>query len=824
MACFGSKTLRRKEIQPRSTSDMSEEENSSRRRGKKNDKSTKPREKHSSLPDESSSKQKHQKKSKDRKEGKRMRKSEKDGFSKGSLKMPHGNEKSQWSSKHPEPSKSLTPVLRKRVDPETVKYFSEIANLFESNAIDLEERSAICGNALEETRGKELELTTDNVISRTLQTLLEGCDLDQLCGFLHNCADVFPTIGTDKFGSHVAETALRSLATHLQDEGSYSYIEEALTKICEVVALDAVNMMRNSYGSHVLRSLLCLCRGVPLDSLEEFHVTKPSVVLAERLNPGPAQSVESNFKSFENGFPVVFKFLVSEILSRAKDEITSLRVEKYCSFVLQTVLKLSIGDDQQLLHTITIILGSHEEDIQQKESGRKQEIMLLVEDTASSHLLEVIIEVAPETMYSELLTEMFKGSLFEISSHHCGNFVVQALISSARSRDQMKLIWEELGPKLKELLEAGKSGVVASILAACQRHQINGHECCHALATAVNSDSGSPSCIVPHILFLESYFREKSGWQWHLGEKMHVLGCLILQTIFKFRSQYIQPFIASMISMDDNHMFQTAKDAGGGRVLEAFLSSDASSKLKLKVIAKLRGHYGELAMNNSFTVEKCFAMSNISLKEAMAAEMLAVQAELAKTRHGPYLLKKLDIDGFARRPEQWKLSQASKETAYREFQAAFGSISKPLEQNVEPESSERPLKRKHKGSEKMNNNIDQGHGAYTEMPSLSSFPGLENSMAKLGFSQNKKSLKRQKSAKVTTGKEPDSKKFIRNSASTPFVRESGKRKSSVTELADLASKTTLSAGEVRKLFKPSTENTKNQSLDERVPFLKKQKR
>jgi nucleolar protein 9 len=37
----------------------------------------------------------------------------------------------------------------------------------------------------------------------------------------------------------------------------------------------------------------------------------------------------------------------------------------------------------------------------------------------------------------------------------------------------MKQIWEELGPKFKELLELGKTGVVASILAACQRLETN---------------------------------------------------------------------------------------------------------------------------------------------------------------------------------------------------------------------------------------------------------------------------------------------------------------------------------------------------------------
>lgn len=49
----------------------------------------------------------------------------------------------------------------------------------------------------------------------------------------------------------------------------------------------------------------------------------------------------------------------------------------------------------------------------------------------------MIIEVAPEKLYDELLTEIFLGSLFDISSHYCGNYVAQTLISSARNSNQV---------------------------------------------------------------------------------------------------------------------------------------------------------------------------------------------------------------------------------------------------------------------------------------------------------------------------------------------------------------------------------------------------
>lgn len=40
----------------------------------------------------------------------------------------------------------------------------------------------------------------------------------------------------------------------------------------------------------------------------------------------------------------------------------------------------------------------------------------------------------------------------------------------------MGLIWEELAPRLKDLLEQGKSGVVTFLLAASQRLQSHEHK------------------------------------------------------------------------------------------------------------------------------------------------------------------------------------------------------------------------------------------------------------------------------------------------------------------------------------------------------------
>eukprot|EP00258_Populus_trichocarpa_P037681 XP_024453700.1 pumilio homolog 23 isoform X2 [Populus trichocarpa] len=525
---------------------------------------------------------------------------------------PKKSSKYQNTFSEPQPS-----IVRKQVDPETTKYFSEIVNLFESDGVDLEERPVICGNALEEARGKEFELATDYYISHTLQILLEGCNVDHLCDFLRGCAKVFPLISMDRSGSHVAETALKSLAMHLQDDEAYSVIEETLTNICKVIVASPVDMMCNCYGSHVFRSLLCLCGGVPLDS-PVFHRAKPSMILAERLNLSTSSAPGNNLSHHHQGFPGLLKFLVSGMLKCSEEDVKYLLVDQYSSLVFQTALKLFAGHDQQLLQIIPVLLDCRKENLTEGnfiEMTAVGDIVKLMKEAAYSHLMEVILAVSPESLYDEMFTKIFRKSLFELSSHHCGNFVVQALVSHARDREQMEFIWEKLGPKFRDLLEMGKSGVIASLIATSQRLHTHEHE------------------------------------------------------------QLIQPYIMSLTSMEVDHVLEAAKDVGGARTIEAFLDSDASGKQKHRLINKLRGHFGELAMHSSgsFTVEKCFSASNLSLREAIASDLLSVQSELPKTKQGPYLLRKLDIDGYANRPDQWRSRQASKQSTYKEFYAAFGS-------------------------------------------------------------------------------------------------------------------------------------------------------
>lgn len=97
--------------------------------------------------------------------------------------------------------------------------------------------------------------------------------------------------------------------------------------------VNPVDIMCNCYGSHVLRRLLCLCKGVPIDSLE-FHSTKPSAVLAERLNMR-SSLLDSHESQDNQPFPDQLKFLVTEMSNPLKADMGILQVNQFSSLVLQ---------------------------------------------------------------------------------------------------------------------------------------------------------------------------------------------------------------------------------------------------------------------------------------------------------------------------------------------------------------------------------------------------------------------------------------------------------------------------------------------------------
>lgn len=119
----------------------------------------------------------------------------------------------------------------------------------------------------------------------------------------------------------------------------WTFFSPRLLLLFQEIVVNAGDIMCNSYGSHVLRRLLCICKGVSID-IPEFHSTKPSFVLAERLNMRSSK-LENNDLQQHQSFPHQLTSLMSEMLNPLRVDIATIQLNQYSSLVLQVCLSCS---------------------------------------------------------------------------------------------------------------------------------------------------------------------------------------------------------------------------------------------------------------------------------------------------------------------------------------------------------------------------------------------------------------------------------------------------------------------------------------------------
>ncbi|KAI5071007.1 hypothetical protein GOP47_0013258 [Adiantum capillus-veneris] len=549
-------------------------------------------------------------------------------------------------------SSSLHPT-RKKVDAETLQYFEEINSLLGTGTQveDTEERMVLIENALEETHGKECELACEKSCSRVLEMLVLSSDSTQVASFLHRLSPSFLLVSTDAAGSHVAEALLKSASVILHEHDTeaawFKTFDQAFTIICQVLGENIEEVICNCYGSHVVRSLLSVLSGV---TLELSHKGSRGGGLSSRLSlsENPAASI----KQGDMIFPHLLQLFSRRILGAAKERTIQLCMDPFASPVLQALLRVLAGERALVREALYILLGSDKEGANEEGKSSNQNLRQLMFDNYGSHLVEVMLEVASDHTYQEMFQQILTPHLLEYAVHPSANFVVQALIISMRSHNQVASLLSVLKPNFWTLIRGKRAGIITSLLKVCKKYQSSEQEVCSSLAKALNLDAASSSCLVLRLLFLEGYASSNGSKDWKplLKERMSVLGCAMLQLIFTFPTECNQLFWLSWLNMEPAEILATIKDPGGCRVVESFLSSEIPSKHKNRLIAKLKGHFAELAsqMLSAFTVEKCFRAGTIDLKEAIVSELVAIQSDLAKSKHGPHYIKRFDIIGDAR--------------------------------------------------------------------------------------------------------------------------------------------------------------------------------
>ncbi|GFR46342.1 hypothetical protein Agub_g7913 [Astrephomene gubernaculifera] len=636
---------------------------------------------------------------------------------------------------------------RSLVNPETATYLEEVVAHFKT-LVDDEERSLLVGNVLEEIAGKEVKVAGDPVCSRHVETLMAAAQAPQLLKFLTSVSDVdgFFSLVSSPFGSHAVEKLLVRLESQVnamsQDE--YDEFQRMLGLLTDSICPHLYDYVTDRYATHVVRRLLCLlagCNVLPpkkqqqqqqLPGLENKRskARGPPSGLAARLGPSSGGSAAEQHRKGSSSSsaaaamaaellgggggasdesaaavatpPARFPDLILRFVGvLCSDEYVGATVGElvyhpYACPFLQALLRAAAGCDKKTLRQLApVLLGASSFNDGARvgagallEGCREEEVAALLSDPTTSHLVEVMLQVLPRPLVEELFRRFMAPRIPDLAHHPSANFVLQAAIAAAGSKEMARTLYEALCPLLPDLLRKRRSGVVAALAACCGRHGVGQREVCTALAGAL---SGLPqwahlkgdAALAPALLCLDSApvvgFNEPfpaaaPGESAGPPPRLSSVGCSILIQLLRYGQGACRAFTDSVVALQPHDAARVGADPSGSRVLEALLEGNAPAKVKSQLLGRLAGHWEAVAGTGagSFLVEAAYRGGELGVKEAIVARLAGAQKALEVTHWGPALLRTVGAETYSRDPEQWRRHSASASKTLEQFTKLFG--------------------------------------------------------------------------------------------------------------------------------------------------------
>ena len=566
------------------------------------------------------------------------------------------------------------------VDESTTSYFHEIEKLVEKDPEtpeEVEERLILAGNALEEAVGHEMALSMDARCSRVMEKLLTQCTEGDLIRYLSGITENFHVLCKSLFGSRVAEKALGCVCVRVgktPSEGLIDKLTPALTAMSDAIANSAVDSAYDPRVSPVARSYLSVLSG------RECSNNSKQGGLAGKLKGGT-----SSAGGFDDAMDAPAERYVFEtelrrfsdlMLAQLEPELWNLREDACGSAFLQSVLIAHKGDTASLNWIIPGFLGcapaEGTADGELLADADENDVKQLAESRSGSHLFEAILRAAPKGLMNEIHKRFFRDKMKSLSSHPTANFTLQAMLGATREPEHVATAMQELGQDFGSLMRERRSGVVASILAACARLRTQERDAAKHLARGLTAKGPARvqgrSQLAPSLLWMDQH----SG---AAGGRCSVLGAAMLQTVLKFPPDAVPHFVESLASMTPAEASSAARDAGGSRALEAFLTNPSHKpKLKRELVEILREDFGKLAVSacGSHVLQACYSAADTRIREQIVQAVASDEQKVAATRHGAFLMKRLGVSEFNQAPEVWKNRTEKAEDVKADFAKTFG--------------------------------------------------------------------------------------------------------------------------------------------------------
>lgn len=634
------------------------------------------------------------------------------------------------------------------VDSGELDYFKQAESTLNVNTFDSEEeRNGFISSVLEEAKGKELKLVTNQICSKLMERLILGANNRQLKEIFKLFSTHFIDLAHHKYSSHVLETLFVRSAALIEKElaqgeenveGAEDNEEEDDFIRMEKLFISMLNefkpiikkMIDDQYSSHVLRLLILIISGKEMPSSTTAHSTlrsKKSKIARKMID---IKDNEDFLRAFQT--PPSFKNELKDYCNAiSKDEtmqhMRELASQKVASPVLQLLVQVEgvVDRDRTIWHLLFSKVN------EEKNPQEEAFVEFLLSDSVGSHFLEAVIRNDGVRMkYIERLYQLYmKDRVLKLTRRSTtGIYVIQALLLKLKPVE-VEHILDVIVPEFSNLISVeenqnidfGKSIIDASIT----RHNYRKDEIINQLFIkfAPNYKVGNPQDdttteFLENTLQLAGSTLGNTRDDWPTAEERR--RALFLEKLMQYEFKFVVCVWYNFLAMAPERLQQMCFHGVFSRVVEESFKVLPDEPKNITVSRKrflnlFQGQIVNLACNayGSHLVDKLwdFTIFLPMYKDRVAMELYGESKKVKESTYGRLVWKNWAMELFVRKKYDWKALIKQQEAEFRgineEEEASEASKKKrPIDIKMEQLAKERELQEKRKLNEETHEEND----------------------------------------------------------------------------------------------------------------------
>lgn len=628
------------------------------------------------------------------------------------------------------------------VDANEIDYFKQAEATLNIDAFDSpEEREGFIRSVLEEARGKELKLVTNQICSKLMERLVLSATDRQVKNLYRAFSGHFMALAHHKYASHVLETLLVRATALIEKEliGGEELVEAAAedeeqeeenSGSTDFVSMEVLfqqmlaefrphlfSMIDHQYSSHTLRLVILILAGKELPSTTTANSTlrsKRSKIARKMIEIKDTDVFNRAFQtppSFKNELKTLIHAL--DTISDMK-RMRELAIHKIASPVLQLIIQVEGLVDKERTFWHKIFCGIKEEKNSQEEAFMEY----LLSDPVGSHFLESTIKNGGARMqYVERLYRLYmKDRVLKLAKRATtGVYIIQILLTKLKPVE-VEYILDQLIPELSNLisvsenqnLDLGKSIIDASLVRGNYRREEIISQLFLKFAPNYNRENPTDSSteFLENTLQLTGSTLGNKRDDWPTAEERR--RSLFLEKLMEYDFSFVICVWFNFMALPQQRFIQMCFHGVFSHVVESslvVLPMKIGGEPKNVLIIRKRflnifqGEIANMACNSygSHVVDKLWdftVLLNI-YKDRIASELMKELKKVKESTYGKMVWKNWSMELFARKKYDWKsLVKQQGEEYYAgevDHDAEVERVKKPIEIKMEQMAKQRQL-------------------------------------------------------------------------------------------------------------------------------------